>query len=68
VGPAANEEPALPQRLAFVVQLSADEAARGRFAGRVSHVVSTRSARFASVDECLAFIDGVLRAERPKEA
>jgi hypothetical protein len=58
-----SEDVTLPQRLAFVVQLSAPEAGSGRFVGRVSHVVSARSARFASPDECLAFITRVLREE-----
>lgn len=58
---------ALPQRLAFVVQLSAADASRGEFAGRISHVVSARSARFASYEECLAFITRVLREEHPEE-
>lgn len=57
------DEASLPQRLAFVVQLSLPDAARGRLAGRVSHVVSARSARFASAEECLAFIQRVLREE-----
>jgi hypothetical protein len=56
----------LPQRLAFVVQLSAP-AGSGRFVGRVSHVVSARSARFGSPDECLAFITRVLREESGEE-
>jgi hypothetical protein len=64
VGSASSDELSLPQRLAFVVQLSAaDVTGGGRFAGRVSHVVSARSTRFASVDECLAFIARVLREE-----
>jgi hypothetical protein len=62
------EEVALPQRLAFVVQLSAADARRGEFAGRISHIVSARSARFASYEECLAFITRVLREDHPEEA
>ena len=61
------EEASLPQRLAFVVQLSAPDAGDGRFVGRVSHVVSARSARFGSPDECLAFITRVLREESDKK-
>ena len=54
----------LPQRLAFVVQLSpASDARQGTFVGRVSHVVSARSARFASSAECLAFMASVLADE-----
>jgi hypothetical protein len=54
------DEASLPQRLAFVVQLSLPEASSGRLVGRVSHVVSARSARFTSPEECLAFIRRVL--------
>ena len=54
----------LPQRLAFVVQLSpASDASHGTFVGRVSHLVSARSARFASSEECLAFMASVLQDE-----
>jgi len=54
----------LPQRLAFLVQLDpASDASQGSFVGRVSHVVSARSARFASSAECLAFMARVLRDE-----
>jgi hypothetical protein len=54
----------LPQRLAFVVQLSpASDGPNGTFVGRVSHFVSARSARFTSSAECLAFMARVLRDE-----
>lgn len=54
----------LPQRLAFVVQLSsASDTRSGTFVGRVSHFVSARSARFTSSAECLAFMARVLRDE-----
>lgn len=60
----APPDPPLPQRLAFVVQLSPGPGAGpGSFAGRVSHVVSARSARFTSLEECLAFITQVAREE-----
>lgn len=62
-----SDDSSLPQRLAFVVQLSAPEAGTGRFVGRVSHVVSARSARFLSPDECLAFITRVVREESGDE-
>jgi hypothetical protein len=58
------KEGSLPQRLAFVVQLSpASDLSRGTFVGRVSHIVSARSARFASSAECLAFMASVLEDE-----
>jgi hypothetical protein len=59
-----SDEASLPQRLAFVVQLSMPEASDGRLAGRVSHVVSARSVRFTSPEECLAFIRRVLSEQR----
>jgi hypothetical protein len=57
------EDVSLPQRLAFVIQLSAPEAGSGRFVGRISHVVSARGVRFVSPEECLAFITRVVREE-----
>ena len=59
-----SDEASLPQRLAFVVQLSLPEASSGRLVGRVSHVVSARSERFTSPEECLAFIRRVLSEQR----
>lgn len=57
------EDVSLLQRLAFVVQVSSPEAGSGRFAGRLSHVVSAPGAHFESLDECLAFITRVVREE-----
>jgi hypothetical protein len=55
---------AVPQRLAFVVQLSpASDGRQGTFVGRISHLVSARSVRFASSEECLAFMASVLQDE-----
>ncbi len=59
----ATDGSPLPQRLAFLVQLSPASDGRGTFAGRVLHVVSARSVRFASRDECLAFIARILEEE-----
>ena len=54
-------EPSLPTNRAFVVQFRAEtEAERGRWVGRVEHVVSGQAAHFASLEELLAFIGRVL--------
>lgn len=54
------ESPLSPHR-AFVVQFRAEtKVARGRYAGRVEHVVSGRMTHFASLEELLAFIGQVL--------
>ncbi len=48
---------------AFVLQLDpGDEPGAGRFAGRVEHVASGRSARFASPEELVEFVARVLAA------
>ena len=58
------ESPLSPYR-AFVVQFRAEtEVKRGRYAGRVEHVVSGRATHFASLEELLAFIGQVLAAVR----
>ena len=54
------ESPLSPHR-AFVVQFQAEtKVARGRYAGRVEHVVSGQATHFASLEELLAFIGQVL--------
>jgi len=53
--------PSLPTNRAFVVQFRAETAAeRGRWVGRVEHVVSGQATHFASLEELLAFITKVL--------
>jgi hypothetical protein len=55
--------PSLPTNRAFVVQFRAEtEAERGRWVGRVEHVVSGQATHFASLEELLAFIARVLTA------
>lgn len=50
-----------PQR-AFVIQFRADtDVTSGHLVGRVEHVVSGRSVRFATLDALLAFVTGVLQ-------
>ena len=58
------ESPLSPYR-AFVVQFRAEtKVARGRYAGRVEHVVSGQATHFASLEELLAFIGQVLATVR----
>jgi hypothetical protein len=51
----------LPPSRSFVVQFSDDTAPpSGRFLGRVEHIESGRSRRFASLEELVAFVSEVL--------
>ena len=60
----AKKQCSLPANRAFVVQLHADaQPEKGRFSGRVVHVVSYQSAHFASVEELTAFTVRVLTAD-----
>jgi hypothetical protein len=58
--------PLSPYR-AFVVQFQAKtNVARGRFAGRVEHIVSGQMTHFSSLEELLAFLGSVLiQVRRP---
>jgi hypothetical protein len=48
----------------FVVQFAADMLpASNRYRGRVEHIDSGRSQRFASLDELIAFFNELLEAE-----
>ena len=59
-GKLQTESPLSPYR-AFVVQFRAEtNVARGRYAGRVEHVISGQATHFASLEELLAFIGRVL--------
>jgi hypothetical protein len=54
-------EGTLPVGSAFVLQFeSGTDPIAGRFVGRVEHVASGRSMRFATTEEALAFIAWVL--------
>jgi len=60
-----QHEPSLPTNRAFVVQFRAEtELERGRWAGRVEHVVSGQATHFASLEELVAFMARVLTAVR----
>ena len=59
----------LPARRAFLVQVHAEtEAAQGRLAGRVEHVMSGQAIHFASSEELLAFMARVLTTLQPPRA
>ena len=61
VGAVRRDGLGLPPSRSFVVQLAADaEPVSGTFAGRIEHIVSGRSGRFASLDELSSFIADVL--------
>lgn len=61
------EQPTLPAEGAFVVQFSSETNPRqGRFAGRVEHVVSGKSCRFQTLNECLGFIRELLDQRAPR--
>ena len=53
----AKNQPSLPARRAFVVQIHAEaQLEQGHFKGRVEHVVSRQAAHFESLEELVAFI------------
>ena len=61
----AENAPPLSPHWAFVVQFRAEtELERGRWAGRVEHVVSGQATHFASLEELVAFMARVLTAVR----
>jgi hypothetical protein len=53
---------------AFVVQINADCELESEFTGRVEHVRSGESVRFASQAEFLAFVVHAIRSERDEQA
>lgn len=56
-----RNQPTLPAKRAFVVQLHADaKVEQGQWQGRVEHLVSFQAAHFHSIEELLAFIMKVL--------
>lgn len=59
----SSTAPPLPSELACVVRFAAETAVgRGRFVGRVEHVVSGQAAHFHTVDELLACMVQMLTA------
>jgi hypothetical protein len=56
-----KNQPSLPARRTFVVQLHADALTEeGGFKGRVEHVVSYQATHFSSVEELVAFITRIV--------
>ena len=52
-----SNQPSLPTNRAFIVQLYADaQVEKGKFRGRVEHIVSMRAKHFHSLKELAAFI------------
>jgi hypothetical protein len=65
---AAKQQPSLPAKRAFVVQLHADaKVEQGQWQGRVEHLVSYQATRFQSLEELLAFVVKVLNEPEPHE-
>jgi hypothetical protein len=60
-----KNQPSLPARKAFVVQLHAEaQVEQGHFKGRVEHLVSHQAAHFESLEELLAFVVRVVAEQR----
>jgi hypothetical protein len=65
---ASKQQPSLPAKRAFVVQVHADaRVEQGQWQGRVEHLVSYQAARFQSIEELLAFIVKVLSEPEKQE-
>ena len=61
----AKNQPSLPAKRAFVVQLHADaQVERHHFKGRVEHVVSYQATHFDSLEELLTFIVRVVTEQQ----
>jgi hypothetical protein len=64
----AQDQPSLPTRRAFVVQLHAQsKIEKGQFKGRVEHIVSGRSTHFSSMKALKVFMRYVLTEGRSEE-
>jgi len=65
---ASEQQPSLPAKRAFVVQVHADaKVEHGQWQGRVEHLVSAQATHFQSSEELLAFIVKVLSEPEPPE-
>ena len=63
-----RNQPSLPSKRAFVVQLHADaQVEHGQWKGRVEHLNSYEAAHFASLEELLAFMARILTERAPAE-
>ena len=65
---ASEQQPSLPAKRAFVVQVHADaKVEHGQWQGRVEHLASAQATHFQSSEELLAFIVKVLSEPEPPE-
>ena len=65
---ASKQQPSLPAKRAFVVQVHADaKVEQGQWRGRIEHIVSYQAAHFQSIEELLAFMVKVLNEPEPEE-
>ena len=64
----SKEQPSLPAKRAFVVQIYADaKVEQDQWRGRVEHIVSFRAEHFHSLEELMSFIVKVLsEPEQPE--
>ena len=59
-----KNQPSLPQKRAFVVQVHADaQVEQADFKGRVEHLLSGEATHFGSLEELAAFIIQILTEE-----
>jgi hypothetical protein len=64
----SQNQPSLPIDRAFVVQLHAEaDIAKGRFIGKVEHIVSYQATRFDSLESLVTFMARVLAAHAAEE-
>ncbi len=65
---APKQQPSLPAKRAFVVQVHADaKVEQGQWQGRVEHLASYQATRFQSLEELLTFIVKVLNEPERQE-
>lgn len=63
-----KNQPSLPAKRAFVVQVHADaKVEQGQWQGRVEHLVSFQATSFQSLEELLTFIVKVLTEPEQQE-
>jgi hypothetical protein len=64
----SKEQPSLPAKRAFVVQVHADaKIEQGQWRGRVEHPVSFQATHFQSLEELLFFMVKVVSEPEPQE-
>ena len=64
-GMMAKNQPSLPAKRAFVVQIHAEaRVEQGHFKGRVEHLMSHQAIHFESLEELVAFIVRVTTGQR----